>query len=263
VTIRDKVKGWLTGTGEPPPRPANTGGPQGITVVHRWARHGDYTIRALRPMDSFAMRLQLASMLGRDLLACVHDVMQLAATGDAVEGVNFRAIWGALRAYVAQGNPPDREVVREAAGELWKASLRKVYEVMPEEAELDLPAFLTRGKPFLAALAPVLAAIDPDVAMDIVRRLLIVKQDGGAGLYVRDQPCLNEGTINAIVPHEDLGGIIWWALLFNLHPFTAAARNTAPSSGRSGPGAASRGPTPSRPGPAGASATSTDTHPRK
>lgn len=249
-----KIGKWIIGAGEPAPVQHPPGGQ---VVTQRWSRSGIYMVRALRPMDRMQLRFMLAAMLGREVLAAMHDVMVLAAANDEVNATNMRRIYDALRNMVARGEPVDRQAVERAAGELWAVAQRKILEVMPDEQQLDLTAFLQKTRPYLAAIAPALGAIDSDMAMDIVRKMLIVQREGGSGLYVRDQPCKDEATINALVPHDEIETIAWWALLLNLRPFTHAGASTAPSSGQPQEGQGSKGPTRSPAGRSTASSTST------
>lgn len=229
------ILGWITGRGTPP---AQTRGEQAAAaetsvVDHRWAKSGQYVLRALYPRDRFKLRMTLASMLGRELLGAMHDIMVLAATTPASAG-DFAKIYAALRKYTAQGQMPDRKVVQDAAGELWKKALLEVYKVMPDTREMNLDKFLVDIRPYLATLKPVLGSIAPDTMLEIADHMLTVRTPGGSGLYVCDVPCRDGAAIDALVPHDEFEAIVWWALLFNLHPSTGDGPNTSRSPGPQG-----------------------------
>jgi hypothetical protein len=251
---------WITGTGAAPAveHPRN-----GSMVEQRWSRSGVYLIRALYPLDRLRLRFQLASMLGRETLEAMHAVMSIAAGVEDMKATNMRQIYDALRKVLARGEPLDRAAVERACGDLWAKAQGYLLEVMPDENVLDLGEFMIKTRPLLAAIAPVLGAIEPDAAMDIVRWMLIVRENGGAGLYVRDQPMKDERQINAIVPHDEIEGLAWWALLFNIRPFTPAGESTSPFPGQSPKDAAPTARTRSTPGPTGVSSTSTTSRPPK
>jgi hypothetical protein len=201
-------------------------------VVRRWSRSGRYAIRALNPFDALELRFRLASMLGRELLAALWDIAVLVA-GTEVGTVNYRKIYAALRRYVAQ-NPsglPDRKAVQEAAGELYAEAIKRLHGVMPNEREVDLSAVMTAARPYFEIVGPALGAVEPAAAMEIAEFMLIVRREGGSGLYIGGEPVKSIDAANNLVPHEDVWPIVFWALLFNLRPFMPAA-STAPPRGR-------------------------------
>lgn len=244
---------WTAGTGDPPPVPEARPHP----VMGRWMHSGMYSIRALEPFARLELKFRLASMFGRDLVAVAHALMSMAAAGEEPVRANFAELYKTARSYIARGEPGAAEAVKRAAGAVWDDAMRSLYTLMPDERELHLPDFVSRTRPYLAAIGPLLQAIDNEQAMDIVRHLLLVKPTSGAGLYVKDLPCKDEATINALVQHDDLEVIAFWALLFNLRPFSSAGASTAPSPGQSPRGQASTARTPSPPGRPGGSSTST------
>lgn len=248
---------WIRGSGKPPTqtRAEQEAASKTAMVDHRWAKSGQYVLRALYPRDRFKLRMTLASMLGRELLGSIHDVMVLAATTEASAG-DFGRIYQALRRYTASGNMPDRKVVQEAAGALWKNALRDMYRVMPDERVMNLDKFLVDIRPYLATLKPVLGAIEPDTMLEIADHMLTVRTPGGSGLYVCDVPCRDGAAIDALVPHDDLEAIIWWALLFNLHPSTGDGPSTSRSPDPQVQGPSQSGRTPSQTGRATGSSTS-------
>lgn len=252
------VIGWLTGRGKAPPltREQIEAAAKDGVVETRWGRSGVYTYYALEPTGRFRLNMILASMVGGEMLAVIHDALVLAATTPLASS-DFARIYQALRAYTRTGAPPDRKVVQQAAGELWAKALRKIYEVMPDEREMNLDVFLRDIRPYLSAAAPLLSAISADTMDQLLLDLLVVKPGETSGLYVSDVPCRDKGAINALVRHEDLDAIFWWALLFNLRPFSQAEPDTSRSPGQPAPTGSTRsGRTPSRPGPATGSSTS-------
>lgn len=262
--LLDRLRGgWVSGAGQAPEGEY----PQGTMVLQHWSQSGEYTLRALGPMERFRLKFMLTGLLGAELLAAAHDLMVLAAAVEEPSAVNFRRIYDTMRRFAARGEPLDREAVSQAAGDLWEQALRRMYELMPEERVLDLPDFLGKTRRYFAALGPILSAVDDDKAMAVVRQLLLVRRDGGPGLYVRGRPCRDDDAVNALIPHDDLPAIAFWALLFNLRPFTHAGRSTAPSPGHppkgNPPAPPSRAPTPSTPGRATGSSTSTATPPNR
>lgn len=250
---------WAAGSGATPP----VDYPQGHIVDNPWMRSGVYTIRALGPFDRFELKARLASMLGAELLGVAHDLMVMAVTVEGPSQANFRRIYEAMRKYAGRGEPLDRKVVAEAAGELWAEMLRRAAEMMPNERELDMQDFLTKSRPYFAAIGPIMSAMNASDLRDLAKHLLLVRPNNAAGLYVRDQPCRDTATIDAVVPHDDLPAILFWALLFNLRPFSHAGESTASSPGQQAQARPSGAPTPSRHGRVTASSTSTAGRPNK
>lgn len=245
---------WNTGNGSPP----EVEHPRGRIVDNPWMRSGVYTLRALGPFDRFELKARLTSMLGAELLAVAHDLMVMAATAE--EGpsrASFAKIYASLRAYAGRGEPVERKVIADAAGELWGDMLRRMYALMPDERELDMTDFLGKTRPYFAALGPIMAQINAQEMMEIVKHMLIVRPNNAAGLYVRDLPCKDRATIDAVVPHDDLPAIAFWALLFNIRPFSRAGASTGNSPGQHPPAPSSTARTPSQRGPATGSSTST------
>jgi hypothetical protein len=198
-------------------------------VVRRWSRSGRYAIRALNPFDALELRFRLASMLGRELTAALFDVAVLIA-GTPVGTINYRKLYAALRAYTAQ-NPtglPDRKAIQDAAGELYAEAIKRLHGVMPNERELDLGDLMQTVRPYFELLGPTLGAIEPAAAMEIVRFMLLVPRDGGSGLYIAGEPVRTIEQANNLIPHEDVWPLAFWALLFNLKPFTRAASTAQP-----------------------------------
>jgi len=198
-------------------------------VMRRWSRSGRYAIRALGPFDALELRFRLASMLGRELLAALWDIAVLIA-GTEVGTVNYRKIYAALRLYTAQSpnGLPDRKAVQEAAGELYAEAIKRLHGVMPNEREVDLSAVMTAARPYFEIVGPALGAIEPSAAMEIAEFMLIVRREGGSGLYLSGEPVKTMDAANNLVPHEDVWPIVFWALLFNLRPFMPAASTAQP-----------------------------------
>lgn len=227
------IVGWLTGRGKAPAmsQAERDTIEQMAMPEARWATSGQYTLYALSPTDRFRFRMTLASMVGAEMLAVVHDMLTLAA-GSELATTDFSALWAALRRFTSSGAKPDRQVVQQAAGALWTKALRRLYEVMPDEREMHLGVFLTQVRPFLTAAAPLIASINRDTMEDLLLQMLVVKQGETTGLYVAEVPCRDKAALNAMVGEDDLEAIFWWALLFNLRPFTPAGSTTSPSPGR-------------------------------
>jgi hypothetical protein len=241
---------WATGRGTPPAMTqAEQEASQSIVVVNRWARAGQYRLHALGPMARFKLRMMLASMVGGEMLACAHDLMTLAVGTEAAKADYSKAAQ-AFRKYLGTGGLPDRKALQAAAGDAWRAALRRVYSVMPADMrEMNLDQFIKQIKPYMDAAAPIMSAIDEERAEDIALQMLLVKPGKSAGLYVADVPVRSAEAIDALVPHDDYERIVWWALWFNLLPFTEAEANTSRSSGPTqGAGTAASARTPSAPG---------------
>ena len=246
---------WTTGTGNPPVVPQEV---RPHPVQARWMHSGLYSIRALEPFARLELKFHLTTMLGRDMVAVATALMSIAAAAEEPVQLNMRELYLTARRYVSRGDPGAAEAVKAAAGAVWDDTMRALFTLMPDERELHLPDFVSRTRPYLQAIGPLLKAIEPAAAMEIVRILLLVSPTSGSGLYVKNEPCRDESLLNALVPHDDLEVIAFWALLFNLRPFTSAGSSTAPSPGQQAKGApASTARTPSPPGPRGASSTST------
>jgi hypothetical protein len=255
---------FKSGVGEAPSRAR----PNAVMPSKRWIEAGDYTYRALWPMDAFHLQFQLASLFGEQALVAAFDLLVMAAAADEPREVDFREAYAAVRGYLGghpEHMPLKMGLVRDKFGELWVKAMKRLYDIMPDEREMNIAAFIGESRPYFRAVAPLLAALDADAAMNIVRHMLHVRHPGGSGLYVRDQPCTDDSTINALVPDTDLPTISFVALLFNLRPFTEAGRTTNPSPGppKASPAPTSTGRTPSRPGGATASRTSTGGPPKK
>lgn len=225
---------WITGRGTAPAmKPAEVEAASSTIVDNRWSRAGQYRLHALGPTARFRLRMTLASMIGGEMLACAHDLMTLAV-GTEAANADYSKAARAFRAFLGSGSLPDRKALQKAAGDAWRAALRRAYQVMPaDQRQLDLAAFVRAVKPYMDAAGPIMSAIDPDTAVDIAHQMLIVKPGSSAGLYVADAAITRPAELDAMVPHDDLERIIWWALWFNLFPFTEAATNTSPSSGQS------------------------------
>lgn len=245
------------GVGEAP----STARSGAVMPQKRWIVAGDYTLRALWPMDAMKLQFQLASMFGEQVVIGAFDLMLLAAHADEPQGVDFRGLWGTLRAAAAGTAPMRPGLIRDAVGDTWKAAIKRFYDLMPEERSMRLPEFIGAARPYLEAAGPLLRAIDPDAAMDIVRHMLVVKHVGGSGLYVRDQACTDDSMINALVSDEHLPTLAFAALLFNLRPFMEAGGTTAPSPGPPAGDPKSTAQTPSRRG--GTTGSSTNTSGRR
>ena len=253
------LRNWLrNGEGEPP----TTARPGAVMPSKRWIEAGDYTYRALWPMDSMHLQFQLAGLFGEQVLVAAFDLLVQAAA-DEPQGVDFREAWGEVRRYIGGGSPFRMDLVRAKAGAVWTKAMRRLYDIMPDEREMNLAQFIGTSRPYMRAVAPLLQALDADAAMAMVRHMLIVRHPGGSGLYVRDQPCTDDSTINALVPDTDLPTIAFVALLFNLRPFTEAGRSTDPPPGPKPNSGTSTARTPSRPGAATGSRTSTGGRPTK
>lgn len=254
------IRNFLTGkqgVGEPP-----SAARQGASMPEkRWINAGQYTVRALWPMDAMKLQFQLASMFGEQVVIGAFDLMLLAAHADEPQGVDFRGLWGTLRAAAAGTAPMRPGLIRDAVGDTWRAAIKRFYDLMPEEREMRLPEFIAGARPYLEAIGPMLRAIDADAAMDIIRHMLIVKHAGGSGLYVYDQPCVDDSMINAMVPDQHLPTLAFAALLFNLRPFMEAGGTTAPSPGPPAGDHKSTAPTQSKRG--GTTASSTNTNGRR
>ncbi len=247
---------WTTGTGDPPKVPAEV---RPHPVQAKWMHSGIYSIRALEPFARLELKFHLTTMLGRDMVAVATAMMSIAAAAEEPVQLNMRELYLTARQYVVRGDPGAAAAVKAAAGAVWDDTMRALFTLMPDERELHLPDFVSRPRPYLNAVAPLLKAIEHSQAMEIVRLLLLVRPESGSGLYVKNEPCKDESVINALVPHDDLEVIAFWALLFNLRPFTSAGSSTAPSPGQQGraPAPGSTGRTPSPPGRPGGSSTST------
>lgn len=244
---------WRAGAGDPPAPPEA----RPVAVSGRWMTSGFYLIRALEPFGRLELKFMLAQMLGRDLVAVAHALMSIAAAGEEPVRANFADLYRTARSYIARGEPGAADAVKRAAGAVWDDAMRSLYTLMPDERELHLPDFVSRTRPYLAAIGPLLQALEREQCMEIVRRLLLVHPESGSGLYVKGEACRDERVINALVPHDDLELIAFWALLFNLRPFTCAGPSTAPSPGNQARGQPSTGRPPSPPGRPGGSSTST------